>query len=313
MQHRDIPGCLAIFAGNPTLASRYGDSLSQLGEAWARLLGQLAFNAVVLEEIDGEEFRPVGVGSRVFVSDAFLDEIKTPPFRWIAPEIVRRVLAGRSPCLSDKQVRDANRDGGLNLYAWDFAHAHCDGFRHEAVSALLTAFTDQHRGFLLKELIAQAVNIEALTIQLRSGGFLLDEHGQYTTPVDPDPEKIFPNPHFLGITRTLAKQQYGSWVSLLFVYDPPRFDLRPGEQRFLMFALDGLTDADLAEKLCLSLSAVKKTWRRIYDKIGTIDPELIPDTLPEDGPHERGAMKKQRLLAYLRKHMEELRPVQSHP
>ena len=37
-------------------------------------------------------------------------------------------------------------------------------------------------------------------------------------------------------------------------------------------------------------------------------PGLIPDQVPEEVTWERGKEKKQRLLAYLREHPEELRP-----
>ncbi len=60
--------------------------------------------------------------------------------------------------------------------------------------------------------------------------------------------------------------------------------------------------------LGVSLSAVKKTWRTIYGRVTAKSPGLIPDQVPEELSSERGKEKKQRLLAYLREHPEELRP-----
>jgi hypothetical protein len=37
-------------------------------------------------------------------------------------------------------------------------------------------------------------------------------------------------------------------------------------------------------------------------------PGLIPDQVPAESTSERGKEQKQRLLAYLREHLEELRP-----
>jgi DNA-binding NarL/FixJ family response regulator len=100
----------------------------------------------------------------------------------------------------------------------------------------------------------------------------------------------------------------GSWVGSLFVYQPPQFDFRPSEQRLLLAALQGGTDDSLAETLGVSLSAVKKTWRTTYSRVTAKSPGLIPDQVPEELTSERGKEKKQRLLAYLREHPEELRP-----
>src|SRR5215475_13015188 len=83
----------------------------------------------------------------------------------------------------------------------------------------------------------------------------------------------------------------------------------PGEQRLLLTALLGGTDEDLADELGISLSAVKKAWLSIYERVSIYDPKLVPSPAPnEEGIPERGKMKKHRLLAYLHDHPEELRP-----
>ena len=117
-------------------------------------------------------------------------------------------------------------------------------------------------------------------------------------------------PHIVGITRELALQQFGSWISSLFRYQPPRFGFTRGEQRLLLSALLGGTDEELSSLLNTSLSTVKKTWRSVYDRVAARLPELIPSNSQPDGDvSKRGRDKKQRLIAYLREHPEELRPV----
>jgi len=76
----------------------------------------------------------------------------------------------------------------------------------------------------------------------------------------------------------------------------------------LLAALGGRTDEDITETLEISLSAVKKTRRSIYERVTAQSPGLIPDQVPEELTSERGKEKKQRLLAYLRERPEELRP-----
>ena len=61
--------------------------------------------------------------------------------------------------------------------------------------------------------------------------------------------------------------------------------------------------------LGISLSAVKKAWQSIYERVSACDAELAPAPhMSEAGAFERGKMKKQRLIAYLHDHPEELRP-----
>jgi hypothetical protein len=59
-----------------------------------------------------------------------------------------------------------------------------------------------------------------------------------------------------------------------------------------------------------SLHAIKKLWISIYQRVEDHLSELIPNQqqleLPANG---RGKEKRRRLLAYLREHPEELRPI----
>jgi len=103
--------------------------------------------------------------------------------------------------------------------------------------------------------------------------------------------------------------QVGSWAFGLFVYEQPQCGFRRSEQRLLISALEGGTDQELADALEISLSAVKKMWRSIYDRVGACLPKLLPHSKTDLEPSERGHEKRRRLLAYLRDHPQELRPV----
>ncbi len=72
----------------------------------------------------------------------------------------------------------------------------------------------------------------------------------------------------------------------------------------------GLTDAELGRALHAALATVKKRWASIYDRVGSVDPDLLlgaAQAVPSEG--RRGPEKRRRLLGYLRQHLEELRPV----
>ena len=87
-----------------------------------------------------------------------------------------------------------------------------------------------------------------------------------------------------------------SGLSPLFVYSPPRFFFRAGEQEVLKQALLGETDDDLASTLNISRSAVKKRWSAIYERVAAQDAELLPSAF-DDNSLKRGAQKKTSLAA----------------
>jgi hypothetical protein len=69
-------------------------------------------------------------------------------------------------------------------------------------------------------------------------------------------------------------------------------------------------DRQLADELGISISAVKKAWRAVYDRAAAILSDASDHRSQDDT--KRGREKKNRLLAYLREHGEELRPVLPH-
>jgi len=79
------------------------------------VVGREAFRGFVFEDAADSQVQRVGVGVSVFVSDEFLIDMKTQRFSWNGPVLTKRLLRGDSPLLSDKQVRHANANGGLNL------------------------------------------------------------------------------------------------------------------------------------------------------------------------------------------------------
>jgi hypothetical protein len=309
MRQADVWECVEIVRAHPILGPQYGSGITDLRTVWLSLLGREAFRAVVFEDGEDSQVRIMGVGVSVFVSHEFLLELKTPPLFWAGPEMAKRVLRGESPLLSDKQVRQANADCGLNLITWAGA-LHADYLQSmDANTAMFAAFVGEHRGFLLREVTGHGMSVEALEGSFRSGGLYFSPVRRcYVDSTDKPLHEVLAEPHIVGLTRELAMARFGTWIGSLFVYEPPQFGFRPSEQRLLLAALQGGTDEDITGTLEISLSAVKKTWHSIYDRVTTLSPGLIPDKVPEELTSERGKEKKQRLLAYLREHPEELRP-----
>jgi hypothetical protein len=249
------------------------------------------------------------------VRDEFLREMKTPPHFWVGPELTRRIVRGQSPVLTSKQLREANSRDGLNLVCWEACIRPEYDANGEIPRYIMEVFIQTHRGYSLKEVISpQCDTPDYLNFMLRTGGYLWDPlTGAYTSDLREDHGEIVRRPHVGGITRDLERNQRaawaGSWVGALFDYQPPRLWFSRNEQRLLTYALPGATDEQLAEMLGSSLPTVKKTWVSIYHRVEDFLPGLISETSQADTVGGRGREKRRRLLAYLREHPEELRPV----
>ena len=317
MQPKDVRECAEIIAAHPVIGARYGPAISDLRVAWLQLLRSKAKTATVFEKLEESRARLCFVGVSVFVSDDFIRELKTPPLCWFGPNLAKRIARGDSPLLSEKQFADANTRGGLNLLVWEGCF-HPE-FKNdiELPRAVMDTFVAHHRGFQLKELISSELeSAERLEWTLRSGSLFWDpENGHYTESMRSSPEEAVRRPHRVGLTRELELSRRpwsASWVGTLFDYHPPRCGFSPSEQRLLLLALSGEagTDQELADALDISLPRVKKLWLSVYRRVSDCVPELIQDRSQlRAGPSERGKEKKRHLLAYLREHAEELRPV----
>jgi hypothetical protein len=312
MRPKDVRECVEIVRSHALIGPRYGDRIADLHTAWLRVLELDAKTAVVFEEFDGSSARILGMGVSVYVDDAFMRELKTPPFFWIGPELAKRIARGKGPVLSSKELREANSCGGLNLVTWEGCILPQYLKRSEVYNKLMTAFMEEHRGYLWKEIIgSQAESVERLNSTLKSGGMLLNPaDGEWSDSQTMGQRDVVKEPHVIGLSRETEQRRPGSLVGMLFDYEPPRFGFNASEQRLLLAALSGGTDEQLSRQLSVSLSAVKKTWRAIYSRVASGAPELIPDNSPPGlRVQDRGREKKQTLIAYLREHPEELRPV----
>jgi hypothetical protein len=315
MQPGDIRECMDIIATHPIIGPRYGPMIEHLPKAWLRLLQGEARIATVVYGGEGSLACIYSYCISAIVTDDFLAELKRPPHFWIGPELARRIMADESPLLTGKQLREANSRNGLNMVCWEApvrTEYEGDG---EVQRYSMSAFMEERRGYLWKEIIGvQAVSAEQLDFLVRAGGYpwdpLLDG---YTSTLRSDPSEIVCKPHILGTTRDLERKRdrwAASWVGAVFDYHPPMLGLTRSEQCLLARALPGPTDEQLAEMLGTSLPAVKKMWVSIYRRVEEFLPGLIPDLLPSDIPAAgRGREKRRHLLAYLREHPEELRPV----
>jgi hypothetical protein len=320
LQSEDIPQCVQTVANHPVVRHRYGQDIELLSEAWLRVL---SYEAKVAISIFDEE-NPCGpflyFGITVFLRDDFVSEMKKAPLCWVGSTLARRIVRGESPVLSDLELREANSHGGLNLVCWGGLVRPGYETNQELHRYMMRVFIEEHQGFLFKEIFSEQLESrDRLSFTLKTGGRLWDPvagsfNSSSDSALEQDLNEIVNKPHLVGTTRELEQERQGnwsgSWVGALFDYHPPIIGFSRREQDLLRSALAGTTDEDLAGILGTSLPAVKKMWVSIYRRVGDRLRRLISDPIQLDTPaNSRGRERRRSLLAYLRDHPEELRPI----
>jgi hypothetical protein len=313
MQPQDVPACAEIVASHSVIGPRYGAAIKNLRRVWFSLLGSEAMTTAVFEEVVRDQVHVVGFGVGLFVRDEFIRELKTPPQFWVGPELIKRVLKGASPALSDREVREANSDGGLNELVWETIALERLAKRTDLYHLMGRAYIEIHRGYRFKEMItSQAESPERLQWAVDAGGLCWDPgSAKYVKSPTKSNDEFARRPHVVGITRELEFERPGSWIGVLFDYHAPRIWFSPAEQRLLRAAISSRTETNpaLAKKLGVSLPAVKKLWLSIYTRVAHHAPEVMAGPDKSGDERKRGAEKKRRLLAHLEEHPEELRPL----
>lgn len=117
------------------------------------------------------------------------------------------------------------------------------------------------------------------------------------------------SPRLYTITELQAQASLNTMAAQMFQWQPPRFFFTLPEQELLLWAMGGDTDEEVAGQMSVALITVKKRWEGIYDRVEDAAPGLLSPAESSLAAHKRGSEKKRRLLAYLRHHMEELRPL----
>ncbi len=282
------------------------DRADLLEREWEWLRSNPSTISMVVEDQEREPGnRGVGYAQAVFVTDTLVDRAGSTPW-------VNLLLApGRSeethPILTPEGVREANSGLGLNVlithWVWNEAALTADASRRVR-DYLTRQFLTLYAGYNLRQILLEVFGEEALQMAINAGFRLRTAYSAYFREHPrPAPEL---QPYLTGITRKEATDSEGSLVSQAFIYTPPSFSFKPHEQELLCLALIGYSDDELTDPLCVSLAAVRKRWTGIYERVASVDPDLLPSA----GDGTRGAEKRRDLLAYLRDHPEELRPVE---
>jgi hypothetical protein len=248
-------------------------------------------------------------GVSAFVTDGFFEEYLAHPFPGLTAEIYERIQMGLSPLLTLSEIRQANSRQGLNLVMLHFVLRNpdlSDAYVQQVLSAMNAAFFFFYGGYHLRSVIQEVGNAEAARF-MEAGGFrLVANFG----PTDETSKSASNSEHYvLAIRKEQVQPSVVNPLSFMFQQIRPRIFFSPGEQKVLELALLNESDEEIAGHLGVSTDAVKKAWRRVYERAAF----ALPNLFGASGKGTtRGSEKRRHLLEYLRVHLEELRPALRH-
>ena len=294
----DLSDCLAL---QPACVGDEIVGRSRALRVWKALLDNPSFHGNVIESeraIAGHKV--VGCGMGLFVSRAFADLEITSPRPGLNSRIIAAVASNDPVVLTRAQIGAANAADGVdfvNLYGtWRDGVMNADQLA-EVQSLLGTSFVEHFAGYRFNRVLKEAIGHSRIALARVTGTYRLVAE----FPESDSALVVATRESVLGAPYSVAAKMYR--------YQGPVLRLRPAEQRLLAAALDGKTDAELSSDLGLSVEAIKKGWRSIFDRVSEFKPEILSEP-PGDGEDRdgRGRQKRHRVVAYIRTHPEELRP-----
>lgn len=290
LREADLLDCLMLHPGH------IGDEIvgrERAIELWRTLIRNPGFHSAVIE--DPESHRIVGFGASVFVTEEFVAGELAAPRPYLNSRILEAQHLNRPVVLTWESIARANARGSLNVVVlfscWDRS-ARSPVQVHEVQALFAVSFYELHVGYNLDRLLFEAVDEGDLGYLESISAWRICHRFQQL-------------PRALGIcTLETSMVRTGSAAMLLFHRRTPVLRLRRPSQELLLLAVRGLSDFEIAEKLHLSLPAVRRRWAGVFEQVGARRPDLLP---PAQGPF-RGEEKRKKLLNFVREHREELRP-----
>lgn len=287
----------------------------ELPSVWAQLLEDGRMRGMAIEDAaqpPGSTL--VGIGMSAFLAPDFAAEYLRRPCPYPAAIVYEAIRDGQSVLLPESGLSRYSEARDLTLLVLHYGqHPWLDHPRGLAILGMgHAAFRLSHEGYGIGRIFQEAYGAQQQEF-LRAGGMLLkSDYAEHRAAAGSAAAPAL-EPALMGLTREDPESRLpGTTCSFLFQRSAPRLRFSPAEQRVLLRALVLESDALIAEQLHLSPNTLKKIWRSIYDRAGSVDRSLTdpdarsPATVAETAV--RGRERRRRLIEYLRLHMEELRP-----
>lgn len=312
----DIAACVALVREEECFqasASVWG----ALESIWGRLVRADAALFAVWEDTPLSQKGPRlhGFGLNAFVRQSVASDWHERPRPYQVATLYERWLAGESVMLEGDEIALANASVGLDLAVLHCVftprHAGSSTLR-DLVPVMADAWAFCHSGYRISRVLHEAYGPDHAEMVMTAGLRVVTAFDGHAALAGVAPER---RPTLLGVE--LGDQRHHSvQLARMGLADPPppRFGFTRAQQRLLLHALMGESDRRIAGLLHVADDTVKKTWDAIFRRVADAAPALLqPDATDTrvtdaDAQPRRGPEKRRILLAYLRGHMQELRP-----
>lgn len=289
-----------------------------LRRALPTLLGALiaegVLEGIAVENVKGDACRAqlAAFGIAGFISGPTAAQYLADPVPHLELTLLDRWRRGQraSSFLDRDGIARGNARGGVTLVPLFWLQRPDDMAEAEARELLAIGqqgFLRAYRGYRLERILKEAAAERAGAFL--AGGFREHHRLPAGTPLSFPGMTLAREHRVLCVTRSdLEHALPGSAVGSLFRYHPPHCAFTRAELQVLQRAEEDMTDAEIAADLGVTENAIGLRWRSIYTRVS----ERAPSTLRFDGrrhgPAARGMEKRRQVVAFIRRHPEELRP-----
>jgi hypothetical protein len=305
IEKKDLPACFELHP------AAFGDgyaSREDILQSWNSLLDSPAFDGVVVEANQSAAHNKiVGFGAGVFVDSAFIEHELRAPQPYLTGRILASFSSNSGVVLPLRKMSINNSDAGLDMVILASIWApslNAEEARSVQVQ-LETSFLKLFTGFKLRRLLAELTNNGLLEYVQKTPLWRTIKQFPKSSNTGSSGSEVART--LVMLDRDIALSTAMSVAVPLFQVTKPVLGLHLVEQELLVAALKGATDTELAEDLRLTREGVKRRWKVLFDRLGEAKPELFQSMIPQNG--KRGPQRRHRILAFLRDHPEELRPL----
>ena len=278
-----------------------GDELVGLNaslHAWRHIFSQpFAACVAVTSSVPIQGFRQIGFGAAVILTRFFTNAELADPRPNINARLIADLCAGQRVLADRNDVARANASDGVDVLVlcpscW--REGILNAAQEKEVDQLLpSSFVEWLAGLRIRTILAETADDHSDAHVSRSLVF----------------ERIadFPQARrtLYAMTNKSVSMFSGHLGNTIFTYRVPQLRLKASHQQLLHGALAGGTDGELAAELGITFAAVKARWRSVFEQLETTMPGWLNEVHKDEG---RGLQKRHRVLAYVRKHPEELQP-----
>jgi DNA-binding CsgD family transcriptional regulator len=305
MRAADVPDCARILSQEFSFEGFSGDLVCGV---FPVLLEAGRLKGAVVESDTGSI---AGFGASVFVKDILVEHIYTRSAPALGPRLIHSTCSPDPLVCDYDSIATGNAGTGLNVFILHSGAAEVEKTAEAASlkAQLMQSFLELHQGYHVAQVLVEAFSSAERELYEATSFRIVDDYSSFRGWDSLPHLPAHRRPRLYAFTREDVSRMATHPLLPLFVYHRPRCGFTTAEQDLIREALEGYTDQELAVRLNLSVSAVKKRWIRVTEKVHMEFPHLFrARSQMRSSPAVRGAQTRHIVLRYLRSRPEELTP-----